>query len=504
MSAAEWFVVNVGDAGLGEQGRVRRAHAASSRPTLASRTSASPSRSSQPGQPSGLYHAEEAQEGFLVLAGECLARDRRPGASAAPVGLLPLPARDAPRSRRARATGRARCSWSAPRGARRCRRSSIPEDPVRGASRTPRPARRRAPPSRPTPTARSPGRRSPRRGPTPDAAPFDRLGGGYRQDVPVSRSRVWGSGGRRKERLLCRAIRRAQSRTVAASRRRRRATAMPSRLRRGQVRRAMIAGTVGTSIEWYDFFLYGTAAALVFPEALLPGRERLRGRAGLVRDLCRRLRRPPVGAAIFGHFGDRIGRKATLISTLLLMGIASTLIGVLPGYATLGFWAPTLLVVLRLIQGIGVGGEWGGSVTLCMEWGNPRRRGFIGSWPQVGVPIGLLLSTGAVSLLTHTMGSSFETLGLATALPVQHRARRRRPLGPPGRARVAAVRARGRERQPSRTRRWSRRSSASRARSSSARCCACPSRRRSTSSPPSCWPTAPRTSASARASSPTR
>jgi MFS family permease len=118
-----------------------------------------------------------------------------------------------------------------------------------------------------------------------------------------------------------------------------------------------------------------------------------------------------VGAAIFGHFGDRIGRKATLISTLLLMGIASTLIGVLPGYGTLGFWAPTLLVVLRLIQGLGVGGEWGGSVTLCMEWGNPKRRGLIGSWPQVGVPIGLLLSTGAVSLFTHISGDAFESWG---------------------------------------------------------------------------------------------
>ena len=275
-------------------------------------------------------------------------------------------------------------------------------------------------------------------------------------------------------------------------------------LRRSQVRRAMIAGTVGTSIEWYDFFLYGTAAALVFPHLFFPGASAYAGALASFATYAVGFAARPVGAAIFGHFGDRIGRKATLISTLMLMGIASTLIGVLPGYATLGFWAPTLLVLLRLIQGIGVGGEWGGSVTLCMEWGNPKRRGFIGSWPQVGVPIGLLLSTGAVSLLTHTMGASFETLGLAPAVPVQHRARRRRPLGPPGRARVAAVRARGRERQPRQDARCWRPSSASRARSSSARCCACPSRRRSTSSPPSCSPTAPRTSASARASSPTR
>jgi metabolite-proton symporter len=183
------------------------------------------------------------------------------------------------------------------------------------------------------------------------------------------------------------------------------------RLRQSQVRRALIAGTVGTSIEWYDFFLYGTAAALVFPKLFFPDASAYAGALASFATYAVGFAARPVGAAIFGHYGDRIGRKATLISTLLLMGIASTLIGVLPGYATLGFWAPTLLVILRLIQGIGVGGEWGGSVTLCMEWGNPKRRGFIGSWPQVGVPIGLLLSTGAVSLFSHLTGDAFETWG---------------------------------------------------------------------------------------------
>jgi MFS family permease len=183
------------------------------------------------------------------------------------------------------------------------------------------------------------------------------------------------------------------------------------RLRRRQVRRALMAGTVGTSIEWYDFFLYGTAAALVFPKLFFPGASDYAGALASFATYAVGFAARPVGAAIFGHYGDRIGRKATLISTLLLMGIASTLIGVLPTYGTIGFWAPTLLVVLRLIQGIGVGGEWGGSVTLCMEWGNPKRRGLIASWPQVGVPIGLLLSTGAVSLFTHISGGSFETWG---------------------------------------------------------------------------------------------
>jgi metabolite-proton symporter len=182
-------------------------------------------------------------------------------------------------------------------------------------------------------------------------------------------------------------------------------------LRRSQVRRAMVASTVGTAIEWYDFFLYGTAAALVFPQLFFPGSNHFAGVLLSFATYAVGFAARPVGAAIFGHYGDRIGRKATLISTLMIMGIASALIGVLPTFATIGIWAPILLVVLRLTQGLGVGGEWGGSVTLSMEWGNPRRRGFIASWPQVGVPIGLLLSTGAVSLTSHLTGDAFETWG---------------------------------------------------------------------------------------------
>src|SRR3954470_24467001 len=146
-------------------------------------------------------------------------------------------------------------------------------------------------------------------------------------------------------------------------------------IRRGQVRRALVASTVGTSIEWYDFFLYGTAAALVFPKLFFPDASQYAGVLASFAIYAVGFAARPVGAAIFGHWGDRIGRKATLISTLVLMGIASFLIGVMPTYSSIGIWAPTLLVVLRLLQGIGVGGEWGGSVTLAMEWGNPRRRG---------------------------------------------------------------------------------------------------------------------------------
>jgi metabolite-proton symporter len=185
----------------------------------------------------------------------------------------------------------------------------------------------------------------------------------------------------------------------------------PEETRRRQVRRALVAGTVGTSIEWYDFFLYGTAAALVFPKLFFPGASTYAGVLASFATYAVGFAARPVGAAIFGHWGDRIGRKATLISTLLTMGLASFLIGVMPTYASIGFWAPTLLVLLRVLQGIGVGGEWGGSVTLSMEWGNPRRRGLIGSFPQAGVPIGLLLSTGAVSLFTHLTGSSFDSWG---------------------------------------------------------------------------------------------
>jgi metabolite-proton symporter len=173
----------------------------------------------------------------------------------------------------------------------------------------------------------------------------------------------------------------------------------------------MVASTVGTAIEWYDFFLYGTAAALVFPQLFFPNSSHFAGVLLSFATYAVGFAARPIGAAIFGHWGDRIGRKATLIATLMIMGIASALIGALPTFGTIGIWAPILLVTLRVIQGLGVGGEWGGSVTLSMEWGNPKRRGFIASWPQVGVPIGLLLSTGAVSLTSHLTGDAFETWG---------------------------------------------------------------------------------------------
>jgi metabolite-proton symporter len=178
----------------------------------------------------------------------------------------------------------------------------------------------------------------------------------------------------------------------------------PRATARSQRIKAAVASTVGTTIEWYDFFLYGTAAALVFPKVFFPTESPLAGTLASFSTLFVGFAARPVGAAIFGHYGDRIGRKAALIATLSLMGIATALMGVLPGYASIGPLAPILLVLLRIVQGIGVGGEWGGSVLMSMEWGSRRRHGFMASLPQLGVPIGLLLSTLAVRVVLGITG----------------------------------------------------------------------------------------------------
>jgi MFS family permease len=172
-----------------------------------------------------------------------------------------------------------------------------------------------------------------------------------------------------------------------------------------QLRLALVSSVVGTSIEWYDFFLYGTAAALVFPKLFFPESSAYAGTLAAFATYAVGFAARPVGAAIFGHFGDRIGRKATLVATLMLMGISSALIGFLPTAGNIGMWAAVLLVLLRILQGIGVGGEWGGSVLIAMEWGHKGRRGFFASLPQVGVAIGLILGNGAVILFANTVGN---------------------------------------------------------------------------------------------------
>jgi MFS family permease len=176
---------------------------------------------------------------------------------------------------------------------------------------------------------------------------------------------------------------------------------------KAQIRKAALASTVGTTIEWYDFFLYNTAAALVFPALFFPASSAYAGRLESFATYAVGFAARPVGAFIFGHYGDRIGRKATLIITLLMMGLATTLVGVLPGADTIGTaTAPLLLVFLRLVQGIAVGGEWSGSVLLSMEWGDQKRRGFMASLPQMGVAFGLILGTGFLYLMSAALSDT--------------------------------------------------------------------------------------------------
>src|SRR5438034_4249343 len=173
--------------------------------------------------------------------------------------------------------------------------------------------------------------------------------------------------------------------------------ALPAEEQRRQLRRAVVASTVGTAIEWYDFFLYSTVTGLVFAKLYFPNSDPLVGTLQAFLIYAVGFVARPVGAAIFGHYGDRIGRKSTLIATLLLMGLATFAVAFVPTYATIGIWGAVLLTILRFIQGVGVGGEWGGSVLMSMEWASSNHsRGFIASWPQFGVPCGLFLANLAV------------------------------------------------------------------------------------------------------------
>src|ERR1700720_3804211 len=166
---------------------------------------------------------------------------------------------------------------------------------------------------------------------------------------------------------------------------------------RAQLRRAVIASTIGTTIEWYDFFIYSTVTGLVFPPLYFPQSDPLVGTLQAFAIYAVGFVARPVGAAIFGHYGDRIGRKAALSAAPLLMGVATFLVALVPTYESIGIWGAVLLTVLRFIQGVGVGGEWGGSVLLSMEWSKSHgNRGFIASWPQFGVPAGLFLANLAV------------------------------------------------------------------------------------------------------------
>ncbi|MFF3500331.1 MFS transporter [Streptomyces sp. NPDC003247] len=172
------------------------------------------------------------------------------------------------------------------------------------------------------------------------------------------------------------------------------------------LKRIVAASLIGTTIEWYDFFLYGSAAALVFNKLFFPDSDPLVGTLLSFLTYAVGFAARPLGALVFGHYGDRLGRKKLLVLSLLLMGGATFAIGLLPTHATIGTAAPVLLTLLRLVQGFALGGEWGGAVLLVSEHGDARRRGFWASWPQTGAPAGQLLATGVLSLLTAVLSDS--------------------------------------------------------------------------------------------------
>jgi metabolite-proton symporter len=182
------------------------------------------------------------------------------------------------------------------------------------------------------------------------------------------------------------------------------------------IRQVALASFIGTAIEWYDFFLYGTAAALVFGQLFFPEATPLGGTLLAFATYGVGFFARPVGGIIFGHYGDRIGRKTMLVLSLLIMGVATFLIGLLPTFESVGLLAPILLVVLRLLQGIGVGGEWGGAVLMAVEHAPPGRRGFFGSWPQMGVPAGLLLAN-VVFFVTSSAMSEEQFLAWGWRIP---------------------------------------------------------------------------------------
>jgi MFS family permease len=181
---------------------------------------------------------------------------------------------------------------------------------------------------------------------------------------------------------------------------------------RSQLRRALVASTIGTTIEWYDFLLYSTVTGLVFAKIFFPASDPLIGTLQAYVIFYIGFIARPVGAAIFGHYGDRIGRKASLIATLVITGLATVAVGLVPTYEQIGIWAALIMIVLRFIQGVGVGGEWGGSVLMSMEWAQTNaNRGFIASWPQFGGPAGIALANLAVLAFSEISGDQFLVWG---------------------------------------------------------------------------------------------
>ena len=174
----------------------------------------------------------------------------------------------------------------------------------------------------------------------------------------------------------------------------------------GSLRKVVLASMIGTTIEWYDFFLYGTAAALVFNKLFFPQTDSITGTMLALTTYALGFVARPLGGLIFGHFGDRVGRKQLLMMSMMLMGASTMLIGALPTYRDVGLYAPLMLVVLRLVQGFAVGGEWGGAVLIVTEYGDAKRRGFWAGWPQVGVPAGNLLAAGVLAVMSAVQSNA--------------------------------------------------------------------------------------------------
>jgi len=171
------------------------------------------------------------------------------------------------------------------------------------------------------------------------------------------------------------------------------------------------ASIIGTAVEWYDFFLYGTVATIVFPHLFFPQANAFVGTLLSLTTFLIGFIARPIGAMVFGHSGDRVGRKSTLVVTLLLTGVATFAIGLMPGYNSIGVAAPILVSLLRFCQGLSIGGEWGGSVLLAIEYGHEGNRGFWASWPQVGLPLGLVLSSVAIAVFQSISGNHFGDWG---------------------------------------------------------------------------------------------
>ncbi|MGH3631399.1 MAG: MFS transporter, partial [Sciscionella sp.] len=178
-----------------------------------------------------------------------------------------------------------------------------------------------------------------------------------------------------------------------------------------QVRKVALASLIGTTIEWYDFYIYGTAAALVFPAQFFPGFSPAAGVLASLATFAVGFASRPLGGFFFGHFGDRIGRKKMLVVTLLTMGIGTFLVGLMPNYAQAGLFAPLGLVILRFVQGFAVGGEWGGAVTMAVEHAPAAKRGFYGSWPQIGSPLGLVLATAIFDVVVNVPHDALQAWG---------------------------------------------------------------------------------------------